>query len=91
MRAMVLCTVAAAGATLLISSGAQATPPIGSALSAAVRQQATTEQVRCRGHKCYVSRRHYDVSRPHVGSEEPSAAWQYSPLNNPYYWGSGVR
>ena len=88
MRERVLCTVAAAGAMLFISSGAQAMPLIGSALSTAIHQQTATQEVRCRGHRCGG----YYVSRPHVRSYgQPSNAWEYSPLNNSYYWGSGTR
>ena len=93
MRGSIFRTVAAAGATLFISSGAQAMPLIGSALSTAIHQQTATEQVRCRGHRCgryYVARPHYYVSRAHVRSSEPSAAWQYNPLNTQYYWGGGA-
>ena len=89
MRETILC--AAAGVTLLISSGAQAMPLTGLALSTAIHQRTTTEQVRCRGHRCYVSRPYYYASHPQVRSSEPSNAWQYNPLNNSYYWGSGVR
>jgi hypothetical protein len=92
MRETVLCTVAAAGATLLIASGAQAMPQIGPGLNPAVHQQTATQQVRCRGHRCsYVARPHYYVARPYARSYgQPSNAWEYSPLNNSYYWGGGA-
>jgi hypothetical protein len=91
MREMVLCAVAAAGATLLVSSGAQAMPPIGLSLETAVHQQTATEQVRCRGRRCYVSRPRYYVSRPYArSSAQPSNAWEYNPLNTPYYSGGAV-
>jgi len=87
MRESAFCTVAVvgmlAGVTLFIAPGAQAVPLVGSALNPVVHQQTATQEVRCRGHRCYVSRRH---ARYH----EPSTAWQYSPLNTQYYWGSGV-
>src|SRR6516162_1752717 len=93
MRESAFCTVAVvgmlAGVTLFIAPGAQAVPLVGSALNPVVHQQTATQEVRCRGHRCYVSRPHYYVSRPHVRSSEPSAAWQYNPLNTQYYWGSG--
>jgi hypothetical protein len=88
MREAVFC--AAAGATLLIASAAQAMPPNGPALTTAIHQQTNIEQVRCRGHRCYVSRPRYYSSRPQVRSSEPSNAWEYNPLNNSYYWGSGA-
>jgi hypothetical protein len=91
MRETVLCAIVAAGATLLISSGAQAMPPIGPSLKQAIHQQTATDQVRCRGHRCYVARPHYYVSRPHVRSYgQPSNAWEYSPLNNPYHYGGAM-
>ena len=91
MRESVFCTVAAtaivSGATLLGASGAQATPLIGSALKTAVDQQSAVQEVRCRrGLRCYS----YYVSRPRARYAQPSNAWEYSPLNNSYYWGSGA-
>ena len=96
MRKSMFCTVTtaamAAGGTLLMASGAQGMPPIG--LKAAVHEASAVQQVRdtCRrGHRCYyVSRPHVYVSRPHARYAEPSDAWQYSPLNTPYYWGGGA-
>jgi hypothetical protein len=66
----------------LISSNAQAMPPSVSGFNTAIHQQTNLEQVRCRGRRCgryYASRQH---ARPN--------AWEYSPLNTPYYWGSAV-
>jgi len=88
MRGSIFRTVAAAGATLFISSGAQAMPLTGSALSTVIHQRTAIQEVRCRGHRCG----RYYVSRPHVRSYgQPSNAWEYSPPNNSYYWGSGTR
>ena len=92
MRGSAFCAVTAAGmlTSAVIASGAEAMPLVGSALTTALDQQTATQQARCRGHRCYVSRSHYYVSRPHARYHEPSTAWQYSPLNTQYYWGSGV-
>ena len=92
MRESAFCTVAVvamlAGVTLFIAPGAQAVPLVGSALNPVVHQQTATQEVRCRGHRCYVSRPHYYVSRRSYG--QPSKAWEYNPVNTQYYWGSGA-
>jgi hypothetical protein len=51
-----------------------------------------SQQVRCRGHRCsFVARPHYHVARPHVRPYgQPSNAWEYSPLNNPYHYGGAM-
>jgi hypothetical protein len=77
-----------AGVTLFIAPGAQAVPLVGSALNPVVHQQTATQEVRCRGRRCYVSRPHYYVSRRSYG--QPSKAWEYNPVNTQYYWGSGA-
>jgi hypothetical protein len=88
MRESTFCMVTAvgmlAGVTLFIAPGAQAMPLAGPALIPALHQQTATQQVRCRGHRCGY------VARPRVRYARSSNAWEYSPLNNPYYWGSGV-
>ena len=92
MRKSAFCTVAVvgmlAGVTLFIAPGAQAVPLVGSALNPVVHQQTATQEVRCRGRRCYVSRPHYYVSRRSYG--QPSNAWEYNPVNTQYYWGSGA-
>jgi len=86
----ILCSVAAAGAMLFIGSGAQAMPPIASALRTAVHQQAMPQEVRCRGHRCgqhHVSRPRYHASRPQARSYgQPSNAWERNPLNAQPAW-----
>ena len=86
----IFCSVAAAGAMLFIGSGAQAMPPIASALRTAVHQQAMPQEVRCRGHRCgqhHVSRPRYHASRPQARSYgQPSNAWERNPLNAQPAW-----
>ena len=92
MRESAFCAVTAAGmlisVALFIASGAEAMPLVGSALNPVVHQQTTTQEVRCRGRRCYVSRPRYYVSRRSYG--HPSNAWENNPLNTQYYWGGGA-
>jgi hypothetical protein len=97
MRASVFHTLGAAallmGATLFVSSRAQAAPPAGpSGLGSAVHETKALEQVRYTCRRGADGRRCYHVSQPHVRYERPYASqrseWDHP--YNPYYWGSGV-
>jgi hypothetical protein len=97
MRASIFYTLAAAamllGATLFVSSRAQAMLPAGpSGLNSAIHETKAPQQVRLICRRGSYGRRCYHISRPHVGYVRPHASrrseWDHP--YNPYYWGSGV-
>ena len=97
MRASVFYTLAAAamllGATLFVSSHAQAMLPAGpSGLNSAIHETKALQQVRyiCRrgsyGHRCsHILQPHVRYVRPHANR---GSQWDHP--YNPHYWGSGV-
>ena len=97
MRASVFYTLAAAamllGATLFVSSHAQAMLPAGpSGLNSAIHETKAVQQVHYMCRRGSYGRRCHHISRPHVRYVRPHAnqgsEWEHR--YNPYYWGSGV-